>query len=56
VNHALMPPASVPAPISGRNRVWRRVLIDTIRNDPAWQGGNDATHPPNLRSHDVDVS
>jgi homoserine acetyltransferase len=35
---ALMPLASVPGQISGRNRVWRRVLIDAIRSDPAWQG------------------
>ncbi len=47
---ALMPLASVPGPISGRNRVWRRVLIDAIRNDPAWQGGNYATQPPSLRT------
>jgi homoserine O-acetyltransferase len=47
---ALMPLASVPGPISGRNRVWRRVLIDAIRNDPAWQGGNYTTQPPSLRT------
>ena len=46
---ALMPLASVPGPISGRNRVWRRVLIDAIRNDPEWKGGDYATQPPNLR-------
>src|SRR5881398_1215285 len=40
---ALMPLASVPGQISGRNRVWRRVVIDAIRNDPAWQGGNYTT-------------
>jgi homoserine O-acetyltransferase len=34
---ALMPLASLPGPISGRNRVWRRVIIDAIRNDPQWQ-------------------
>jgi homoserine O-acetyltransferase len=47
---ALMPLASVPGQISGRNRVWRRVLIDAIRNDPAWQGGNYAAQPPSLRT------
>ena len=36
---ALMPLASLPTQISGRNRAWRRVIIDAIRNDPAWQGG-----------------
>jgi homoserine O-acetyltransferase len=46
---ALMPLASLPTQISGRNRVWRKTLIDAIRNDPAWMGGNYTTQPPNLR-------
>ena len=32
---AWMPLASLPGQISGRNRAWRRVVIDAIRNDPA---------------------
>ncbi|MBV9953401.1 MAG: alpha/beta fold hydrolase, partial [Acidimicrobiia bacterium] len=32
---ALMPLASVPGPMSGRNREWRRLIIDAIRNDPS---------------------
>ena len=36
---ALMPLASLPTQISGRNRAWRRTVIDAIRNDPAWNGG-----------------
>ena len=47
---ALMPLASVPGPISGRNRVWRRVIIDAIRNDPEWQGGNYTKQPQSLRT------
>jgi homoserine O-acetyltransferase len=47
---ALMPLASVPGQISGRNRVWRRVLIDAIKNDPAWNGGNYTAQPPALRT------
>jgi len=47
---ALMPLASVPTQISGRNRVWRRLIIDAIRNDPAWQGGEYRTQPPSLRT------
>ena len=47
---ALMPLAAVPAQISGRNRVWRRVIIDAIRNDPAWRDGNYITQPPSLRT------
>ncbi len=46
---ALMPLASLPTQISSRNRVWRRVLIDAIRNDPAWNNGNYTTQPPGLR-------
>jgi homoserine O-acetyltransferase len=46
---ALMPLASLPTQISGRNRVWRRVVIDAIRNDPEWRGGNYTTQPQSLR-------
>jgi homoserine O-acetyltransferase/O-succinyltransferase len=46
---ALMPLASLPHEISGRNRVWRRTLIDAIRRDPEWQGGDYSTQPPSLR-------
>jgi homoserine O-acetyltransferase len=48
--NALMPLASLPAQISGRNRVWRRMIIDAIRNDPAWNGGDYTTQPPSLRT------
>ena len=47
---SLMPLASLPTQISGRNRVWRRTIIDAIRNDPAWLGGNYSTQPPSLRT------
>jgi homoserine O-acetyltransferase/O-succinyltransferase len=47
---ALMPLASLPTQISGRNRVWRKALIDAIRNDPAWNGGEYRTQPPSLRT------
>jgi len=46
----LMPLASLPTQVSGRNRVWRRLVIDAIRNDPAWQGGEYRTQPPSLRT------
>ncbi len=46
---ALMPLASLPTQISGRNRAWRRIVIDAIRNDPAWQGGEYKTQPQGLR-------
>lgn len=47
---ALMPLASLPTQISGRNRVWRRIIIDAIRNDPAWKNGEYTTQPPSLRT------
>jgi homoserine O-acetyltransferase len=47
---ALMPLASLPTQISGRNRAWRRTVIDAIRNDLAWNGGEYKTQPPGLRT------
>jgi homoserine O-acetyltransferase len=47
---ALLLLASLPTQISGRNRVWRRVIIDAIRNDPAWEGGEYQAQPPSLRT------
>jgi homoserine O-acetyltransferase/O-succinyltransferase len=47
---ALMPLASLPTQISGRNRAWRRMVIDAIRNDPAWSEGDYKTQPPSLRT------
>jgi homoserine O-acetyltransferase len=36
---ALMPLASAPVEIVGRNRMFRAMVIDAIRGDPAWNGG-----------------
>jgi homoserine O-acetyltransferase len=47
---ALLPLASLPTQISGRNRSWRRVIIDAIHGDPAWNGGEYKTQPPSLRT------
>ncbi len=47
---ALMPLASLPTQVSGRNRVWRRLVIDAIRNDPDWRDGEYHTQPPSLRT------
>jgi homoserine O-acetyltransferase len=46
---ALMPLASLPTQISGRNRVWRRIVIDAIRGAPDWQDGNYAQQPYGLK-------
>jgi homoserine O-acetyltransferase len=47
---ALMPLASSPTQISARNRGWRRMIIDAIRNDPDWHDGDYAAQPPSLRT------
>ena len=41
----LVPLASVPTAIAGRNRVWRKMLMDAIRDDPAWSEGNYGGEP-----------
>ena len=41
----LVPLASNPVEIAGRNRVWRKFLIDAIETDPSWKNG-DYTEPP----------
>jgi homoserine O-acetyltransferase len=41
----LVPMASMPSAMSGRNWMMRRLIIDSIRNDPAWMGGNYTTQP-----------
>jgi len=42
---ALMPMACLPVQIAGRNRVWRKMLMDAIRKDPAWSGGEYKEQP-----------
>jgi homoserine O-acetyltransferase len=45
---ALMPLASLPAPIAGRNRMWRKIAIDAIRTDPAFREGDYPSQPAGL--------
>ncbi|MGE0555768.1 MAG: alpha/beta fold hydrolase [Gemmatimonadales bacterium] len=45
---ALLPLASLPVEIAGRNRMMRKMIIDAITEDPAWQGGEYRTQPPSL--------
>src|SRR5690349_5794590 len=45
---ALMPLASLPVQIAGRNRMMRRMVIDPIRNDPEWNNGDYKTQPRGL--------
>jgi len=42
---AAMPLACLPAAVTGRNRMWRKMLVDGIRADPAWNNGNYTSQP-----------
>jgi homoserine O-acetyltransferase len=42
---ALMPLACQPAQIAGRNRIWRKMVMDAIRDDPEWKGGEYTAEP-----------
>ncbi len=41
----LAPFACNPVEIAGRNRMWRKMSIDAIMADPAWQGGDYTAQP-----------
>jgi homoserine O-acetyltransferase len=47
---ALMPLACLPVQISGRNRMMRRMAMDSIREDPAWNNGDYTSQPRGLKS------
>jgi homoserine O-acetyltransferase/O-succinyltransferase len=42
---AIMPLACLPTQIAGQNRMWRKLTIDAIKADPAWNGGNYTDQP-----------
>jgi homoserine O-acetyltransferase/O-succinyltransferase len=42
---ALMPMACLPVQIAGRNRIWRKMVMDAIRNAPEWKGGEYSEEP-----------
>jgi len=44
----VMPVVSLPIAVSGRNLLWRRLVVDSIRNDPYWQDGNYTKTPRGL--------
>lgn len=46
---ALMPMASLPVEIAGRNRMLRKMMIDAVENAPDYQGGFYTTQPAGLR-------
>jgi homoserine O-acetyltransferase len=44
-----VPMASLPTEMSGRNWMMRRLIIDSIRNDPEWMNGNYNRQPRSLQ-------
>jgi len=40
-----MPLACLPVQIAGRNRVWRKMVMDGIRQDPEWKNGDYVAEP-----------
>jgi len=42
---ALAPFACLPVELAGRNRMWRYMAMQIIRNDPAWKNGDYTTEP-----------
>lgn len=45
---ALMPLACLPVPIAGRNRIFRDMLMDSIRDDRMWNNGDYKEEPAGL--------
>jgi homoserine O-acetyltransferase len=48
---ALVPMACLPAAMSGRNYMLRKMLTQSIRNDPDWLGGNYTMQPKNIQTY-----
>ncbi|MBC7436694.1 MAG: alpha/beta fold hydrolase [Bdellovibrionales bacterium] len=46
---AIVPMASQPSEMSSRNWMLRRLITDSIRNDPAWNKGNYTVQPPSVQ-------
>ena len=42
---AMMPLACLPVEIAGLNRMRRQMMMDAIRSDPEWSGGNYTAQP-----------
>jgi homoserine O-acetyltransferase len=50
---ALVPMASQPTEMAARNWLMRRMIIDAVRNDPAWKGGDYSEQPQAFRLMNV---
>ena len=49
----LVPMASQPTEMSSRNWMMRRMIIDAVRNDPDWKGGEYTAKPSGFRTANV---
>lgn len=47
---ALVPMACQPTPMAARNWMMRRMIIDSVRNDPDWHGGDYTTQPKGVKA------
>src|SRR5204863_263682 len=50
VMDGVVPLACFPTQIAGRNRMWRKMIIDDIKTDPDWKSGDYTTQPRGLRA------
>jgi homoserine O-acetyltransferase len=50
---ALAPMASQPTAMASRNWMMRRMIVDAVRNDPAWNNGDYTTQPTAFRVANV---
>jgi len=46
---ALVPMAAQPSEMAARNWMMRRLMVETIRNDPAYNNGDYTAQPPSVR-------
>jgi len=42
---ALFPISALPVETGGRNRLWRHMIVEMIRNDPEWKNGDYQQQP-----------
>jgi homoserine O-acetyltransferase len=52
---ALMPLACQPVAIAGRNRMWRKMAMDAVRDDPDWKNGEYTSQPSNALKIDAEM-
>ena len=46
----LVPLACLPTQVAGRNRMWRKLILDDITTDPDWKNGDYTSQPRGLRA------